>query len=85
MLTDARVDEGSSDVIVCRRPQIAIIPSACDTPSPARRLSAACMAHPWVDDERLAAYPGTVKEGYLVKSPPLDGKGVKLKVYIMLH
>lgn len=37
------------------------------------------MAHPWVD-ESLAVYPGTVKEGYLVKSPPLDGKGVKLKV-----
>ena len=23
-------------------------------------------------------YPGTVKEGYLVKSPPLDRKGVKV-------
>ena len=37
------------------------------------------MAHPWVDESR-PVYPGTVKEGYLVKSPPLDKKGVVLKV-----
>jgi hypothetical protein len=34
------------------------------------------MAHPWLDESR-PVYPGTVKEGYLVKSPPLDRRGVK--------
>ena len=38
------------------------------------------MAHPWVDENR-PVYPGTIKEGYLVKSPPLDKKGVMLKVW----
>ena len=36
------------------------------------------MAHPWVDNTR-PVYPGTVREGYLVKSPPLDKKGVKVR------
>lgn len=35
------------------------------------------MAHPWIDQSR-PVYPGTVKEGYLVKSPPLGRKGVKV-------
>lgn len=35
------------------------------------------MAHPWIDHSR-PVYPGTVKEGYLVKSPPLGRKGVKV-------
>ena len=35
------------------------------------------MAHPWTDESR-PVYPGTVKEGYLVKSPPLGGRGVKV-------
>ena len=39
------------------------------------------MAHRWMD-ESLPVYPGTVKEGYLVKSPPLDKRGVKVGIYI---
>lgn len=29
-------------------------------------------------DESRPVYPGTVKEGYLVKSPPLDRRGIKV-------
>lgn len=41
----------------------------------------AAMAHPWMDSTR-PVYPGTVREGYLIKSPPLDKKGVKVSTAV---
>lgn len=39
------------------------------------------MAHLWADESR-PIHPGTVKEGYLVKSPPLNKKGIQYKVSV---
>ena len=74
---------------LCEKPRIVIIAriviaAAVETDSRTRSVHALgglrAMAHRWMD-ESLPVYPGTVKEGYLVKSPPLDKRGVKVGIY----
>ena len=66
----------------CEKPQILITSGTYTILHTACRVREllGSMAHPWMDESR-PIYPGTVKEGYLVKSPPLDKKGVKVSEY----